>query len=107
VMSLDTRRKVAMLRWFGKIQRMSETRLVKKMFNEVNYVWVGKGRARRKTWKKWVDVIVDDFEIREQFEQIAEFSEKKRVKVMKNAAMRYELKCIEDKSSKCHNTIVL
>jgi len=40
VMSLDTRRKVAMLRWFGKIQRMSETRLVKKMFNEVNYVWV-------------------------------------------------------------------
>ena len=66
VMLLDTRRKVTMLRWFGKIQRMLETRLVKKIFNKVNYVWVGKGRARRKTWKKWVDVIVNDFEIREQ-----------------------------------------
>ena len=51
-MSLETRRKIAMLKWLGKICRMSDNRLVKYVFDNINFKWLGRGRARRHTWEK-------------------------------------------------------
>jgi len=33
----------------GKVARMPDTRLVKRIYNEINYKWTGSGRTSRKT----------------------------------------------------------
>jgi len=91
IMSLETRRKIAMLKWAGKIARMHDSRLVNKIYNEINFKWTGKHRARRKTWKRWVNDIVEEFNILAQFEKIGEFSREKWNKIIKEAASRSEL----------------
>lgn len=67
VMSLQARRKSAMA---AKISRMSENRLVKNIFDNLNFKWTGRGRARRQTWKKNVQLILKEFGIEHYFSSI-------------------------------------
>jgi len=61
VMSLQTRRKVAILKWVGKISRMADNRLVKYIFDNVEIKWRGRGRGNRKTWKTRVMLTLNEF----------------------------------------------
>jgi len=60
VMKLETRRKVAMLKWLGQINRIPSIRLVKYVFDNLDYKWQSRGRARRRTWKRNVEIILDE-----------------------------------------------
>jgi len=81
---------------------MPDNRLVKKIYNEINLKWTGIGRACRKTWKRWVNGIVEEFYNQELFEKIEEFSKQQWKKIIKEAATQFELNSMKDKFGKCH-----
>ena len=54
--------------WLPKICRMSDNRLVKYIFNNIKYKWIGRGRARRHTWKKKIQLILQEFGIEHTFD---------------------------------------
>ena len=91
VMSLQTRRKVALLKWVGKIGRMADTRLVKYIFDNVEFKWKGKGRGNGKTWKKIVSLTLNEFGLDAEFNHVANLSEDKWNKLVDNAALVVEL----------------
>ena len=91
VMSLQTRRKIALLKWAGKIGRMADSRLVKYIFDNLEFKWVGKGRANRKTWKKRVQMTLSEFGLVDEYSDAANLSKKKWDKLVDDAALIVEL----------------
>jgi len=103
VMRLETRRKKTMLKWAGKISQMSSDRLVKHIFDNVDFSWHGKGRANRRTWKKRVRSILVEFGLVQEHSNITNLSETQWNKLVDKAAVQFELKVMRvgiDKSSK-------
>jgi len=92
VMSLEMRRKLAMLKWAAKICRMSDKRLVKNIFDSLNFKWTGRGRARRQTWKKKVQLILKEFGIEHNnYSSMATLKQSAWNNIVNKAAVKIEL----------------
>jgi len=90
VMSLQTRCKVALLKWVGKISRMADNRLVKYKFDNVEIKWRGRGSGNRKTWKTRLLLTLNDFGLDNEYNDVATLSEDKWNKLVDNAALVVE-----------------
>jgi len=89
---LQTRHKVALFKWVGKIGRMAYKRLVKYIiFDNVEIKWGGIGRGNRKTWNKRVILSRNEFGLDNEYNDIANLSEDNWNKLVDNAALVVEL----------------
>ena len=100
VMSLQMRRKKALLKWVGKIARMPDSRLVKSIFDNLEFKWIGRGRANRKTWKRRVLMTLEELGLAEEYSDVANLSQDKWNKLVDHAAVQAELKDINEGLSK-------
>ena len=91
LMRLEIRRKIVMLKWLGKISKMPNHRLVKYIYDNVKYVWGGRGRANRHTWKKKIHLILKEFSLQKDFDRIHLMTRDEWNNLVSKAALKFEL----------------